>query len=254
MDHEDKYYSNLEQLYVHNVYESMSSHYEEFFDGSSRKSQTDGRVNRTNNSDVNGGKKKKSFRSRQVYRAWPKVKKFIRKLEPDSLLADVGCGEGKYLNLNNRILSIGSDRSSSLCQLAANSQQASTNGNQLVVCDNLTLPFRSGLFDAVISIGVIHHLSSAKRRIRAVQELNRILRPGGKIMIYVWAMEQLSRTVNNDYIFICISTSNKLEFFLCFFFKFNSQDVLVPLLNTKPAKKPQNAHENLQRSKILHFE
>lgn len=41
---------------------------------------------------------------------------------------------------------------------------------------------------------------------------------------------------------------------MCFFLKFNSQDVLVPLLNTKPAIEPQNAHENLQRSKILHFE
>lgn len=209
MDREDKYYSNLEQLYVHNVYESISSHYEEYFDkGSSRKSQSDCRVNTTNNTDVNGGKKKKSLKRKQVYRAWPKVKKFILKLEPDSLLADVGCGEGKYLNLNNQILSIGSDRSSSLCQLAANSQQACTNGNQLVVCDNLTLPFRSGLFDAVISIGVIHHFSSAQRRIKAVQELNRILRPGGRIMIYVWAMEQLSRTVNNSYLDLYI-TSNK---------------------------------------------
>jgi hypothetical protein len=35
-----------------------------------------------------------------------------------------------------------------------------------------------------------------------------------------------------------------------FSLKFNSQDVLVPLLNAKPVKQSKNAHENLQRSKI----
>jgi alkylated DNA repair protein alkB family protein 8 len=59
----------------------------------------------------------------------------------------------------------------------------------------MALPFRSDLFDAVISIGVIHHLSAEKRRVRAVQELARILKPNGCIMIYVWAMEQRARKV-----------------------------------------------------------
>ena len=58
---------------------------------------------------------------------------------------------------------------------------------------------RSDFFDAVISIGVIHHFSTEKRRIRAVEELARILKPGGKIMIYVWALEQKLRKVINLY-------------------------------------------------------
>ena len=60
---------------------------------------------------------------------------------------------------------------------------------------NVLIAIRSGLFDAVISIGVIHHFSSLKRRIKAVQELARVMRPGAKIMIYVWAMEQRLRKV-----------------------------------------------------------
>lgn len=67
--------------------------------------------------------------------------------------------------------------------------------HEVAVCDNLKLPYKDGCFDAVISIGVIHHFASTKRRIKALQELGRILRPGGKMLVYVWAMEQDERKV-----------------------------------------------------------
>jgi ubiquinone/menaquinone biosynthesis C-methylase UbiE len=96
-------------------------------------------------------------------------------------------------------LSIGSDRSNVLCSLAASKHappyESINNQNQILICDNLSLPFRSNLFDAVISIGVIHHLSAEKRRIRGLKELSRVLKPDGKIMVYVWAMEQRIRKV-----------------------------------------------------------
>ena len=97
-------------------------------------------------------------------------------------------------------MSIGSDRSNALCRLASvkyppPAHQHVNNQNQILVCDNLALPFRSDLFDAVISIGVIHHLSAEKRRIRALQELTRILKPNGQLLICVWAMEQRVRKV-----------------------------------------------------------
>lgn len=76
-------------------------------------------------------------------------------------------------------------------------------GNDVSLADNLHLPYQSDSFDAVISIGVIHHLTNVERRIAAIRELARILRPGGKLMIYVWALEQRLR-------------------------KFDAQDVLIP--------------------------
>ncbi|XP_041457114.1 uncharacterized protein LOC121409278 [Lytechinus variegatus] len=72
-----------------------------------------------------------------------------------------------------------------------------------MVCDNLRLPYRSNCFDAVISIAVVHHFATVERRIQAIQELARICRPGGLVMIYVWALEQKQR-------------------------QFDAQDVLVP--------------------------
>ncbi|KAJ3385834.1 Alkylated DNA repair protein alkB 8, partial [Chytriomyces hyalinus] len=44
--------------------------------------------------------------------------------------------------------------------------------------------------DFVISIAVIHHFSSFERRVAAVKDLVRTIRPGGKILIFVWALEQ----------------------------------------------------------------
>ena len=57
------------------------------------------------------------------------------------------------------------------------------------------------MFDAVISIGVVHHFCSQDRRVAAIQELVRIMRPGGKLMLYVWAYEQKHRKVGNLIIF-----------------------------------------------------
>ncbi|XP_062069545.1 probable tRNA methyltransferase 9B isoform X3 [Lepus europaeus] len=40
---------------------------------------------------------------------------------------------------------------------------------------------------------IIHHFSTKQRRIRAIKEMARVLVPGGRLMIYVWAMEQKNR-------------------------------------------------------------
>jgi len=58
------------------------------------------------------------------------------------------------------------------------------------VADSLKLPLRSGHFDAVISIAVVHHFSTVSLRVQAISEMLRILKPGGTLLIYVWAYEQ----------------------------------------------------------------
>eukprot|EP01135_Chromosphaera_perkinsii_P003800 Nk52_evm46s255 gene=Nk52_evmTU46s255 len=119
------------------------------------------------------------------YKAWPLVQKFVEDMPPGSLWADVGCGNGKYLFLNNKLsYAIGSDKSEGLVSVCGERKF------EVMVCDNLCLPYRSGCFDFVISIAVIHHFSSPERRLNAIKEMTRLLRPGGKILIFVWAFEQ----------------------------------------------------------------
>ncbi|XP_072171282.1 uncharacterized protein [Diadema setosum] len=131
------------------------------------------------------------------YKAWPRVKEFLLELEPGSIVADVGCGNGKYLGINNRTFKVGCDCCANLVEISVR------RGHEAMVCDNLRLPYRDSCFDAVISIAVVHHFATVERRVQAIQELARICRPGGLVMIYVWALEQKHR-------------------------QFDAQDVLVP--------------------------
>ncbi|MEE6461923.1 hypothetical protein FKM82_001449 [Ascaphus truei] len=147
-------------------------------------------------------------------KAWPKVRQFILDQKPGSLIVDIGCGTGKYLSVNSDVYNLGSDYCESLVEIARN------NRHEVMVCDNLNLPFRDQCFDTVISIGVIHHFSTKQRRIQAIKEMARILLPGGQIMLYVWAMEQKNRRFEKQDVFVpwnkallsrCPSETNQSE-------------------------------------------
>ena len=56
------------------------------------------------------------------------------------------------------------------------------------MCDTMHLPFRKNVFDFAISIAVIHHLSTPQHRLKALEQLVSILKVGGRLLVYVWAM------------------------------------------------------------------
>ena len=47
---------------------------------------------------------------RTRYKPWPRVAEFLQQCPLASLVADVGCGNGKYLDVSKEIYCIGSDR------------------------------------------------------------------------------------------------------------------------------------------------
>ncbi|XP_043825536.1 probable tRNA methyltransferase 9B isoform X2 [Dromiciops gliroides] len=153
--------AQLERQHVHEVYKSTAAYF----------------------SDLQG-------------KAWPRVRQFLLEQKPGSLVADIGCGTGKYLRVNNQVYKLGCDYCGPLVDIAH------SRGCEVLVCDNLRLPFRECSFDAIISIGVIHHFSTMQRRARAIQEMARVLAPGGRIMIYVWAMEKNHRHFDKQDVFI----------------------------------------------------
>ncbi|KOC60878.1 Putative methyltransferase KIAA1456 [Habropoda laboriosa] len=130
-------------------------------------------------------------------RHWPRIYQFLEELEPGALVCDIGCGNGKYLSVNHSIFKVGVDRCKRFTDIAREKE------NEVLICDNLALPFRDESFDAVLSIAVVHHFATTERRVHALKELARVLRIGGRLVISVWAMEQRHR-------------------------KFESQDVLIP--------------------------
>ncbi|KAK7853209.1 trna (carboxymethyluridine(34)-5-o)-methyltransferase, partial [Quercus suber] len=115
---------------------------------------------------------------------WPKVATFLSSLPSGSLILDAGCGNGKYLGLNPDCFFIGCDISAPLIKICAD------RGHEVLVADAVNLPYKTGFGDAAISIAVLHHLSTEIRRKKAIEELVRVVKKGGLVLITVWAVEQ----------------------------------------------------------------
>ncbi|XP_012629167.2 tRNA (carboxymethyluridine(34)-5-O)-methyltransferase ALKBH8 isoform X1 [Microcebus murinus] len=155
----DKEASQLEQEHVHQVYEEIARHF-----------------------------------SSTRHSPWPLIVEFLEALPSGSIVADIGCGNGKYLGINKELYMMGCDRSQNLVDICREKHF------QAFVCDALAVPVRSGSCDACISIAVIHHFATVERRVAALQELVRLLRPGGKALVYVWAMEQEYKKQKSKYL------------------------------------------------------
>ncbi|XP_019634528.1 PREDICTED: alkylated DNA repair protein alkB homolog 8-like [Branchiostoma belcheri] len=125
---------------------------------------------------------------------WPRVVDFLKTEPVGALVVDVGCGNGKYLGANKDVYSLGNDRSSGLANICRDRQL------EVFVCDAMSVPVRTGAVDAAISIAVIHHFCTQERRLKAVKELARLLKPGGRALIYVWAFEQEYKNVKSNYL------------------------------------------------------
>ncbi|KAL8617113.1 hypothetical protein ACOMHN_014283 [Nucella lapillus] len=128
------------------------------------------------------------------HKPWPQIAQFLMEQEPGSILVDIGCGNGKYFGVNPHLCQIGSDRSLNLATIVQ------SRGFPVFVGDVLAIPLRSGSVDVGLCIAVIHHLSTKARRRHAIEELVRILRPGGCVLIYVWAQEQQKDNQKSTYL------------------------------------------------------
>ena len=121
------------------------------------------------------------------YKAWPRVVDFVAALPPHSLIADLGCGNGKIAphcrDAGHAV--IGCDFSIELLHIAR-----SQLGLEAQAADVMALPYRDESFDAALSIAVLHHVSTPERRRLLVAETMRVLRPGGRALFYAWAAEQ----------------------------------------------------------------
>lgn len=73
----------IEREHVHQVYDNIASHF-----------------------------------SHTRHHAWPIVTEFLQQLAIGSIVADIGCGNGKYIHVNDAISVIGSDRSLPLLKCA----------------------------------------------------------------------------------------------------------------------------------------
>lgn len=117
-------------------------------------------------------------------RIWTCVKIFLDSFQSNSLLLDVGCGNGKNMLYRKDLFFKGIDFSIKLVEICKNK-------NLDVQESTMTkIPFNNNTFDGIIMIASYHHLSTDLERKETLNEIYRILKKGGRVLIVVWAMEQ----------------------------------------------------------------
>jgi len=91
-------------------------------------------------------------------------------------ILDLGCAKGRFVQaLSMRgARMVGVDPAWSLLRAAA------PHGSPLVQSSATSLPFASGVFDALVCVEVVEHIPDIDR---AVAEMSRVLRPGGRAIL-----------------------------------------------------------------------
>lgn len=106
---------------------------------------------------------------------------------------DIGCGAGTNVlwYAHQMYDTVGVDLAPGAVQAAVKRQRADplTTRARFTVGDALALPFRTAAFDVVSDVGCFHALP-IPRRPDYVRELSRVLRPGGKALLLVFAREE----------------------------------------------------------------
>ena len=113
-------------------------------------------------------------------------------LAPDDLrgatVLDAGCGMGRYLRVAaewGAATVVGVDLSRAV--EAARDLNAEHSNVVVAQADLFRTPFASGTFDQIYSLGVLDHTPDPRR---AFLELARLLRPGGRIAVWVYHRER----------------------------------------------------------------
>ncbi len=99
-------------------------------------------------------------------------------------ILDAGCGTGinlKYLQILGDVYGLDISKNALIF--------SRTRGSHSLICGSVDkLPFKNELFDLVLALDVIEHMDD---EISAVREINRVLKPGGRLIITVPAFQFL---------------------------------------------------------------
>lgn len=128
---------------------------------------------------------------------------------------DIGCGNGRLLQIFQDIDYTGIDASGELITEAKKNYP----NDKFYVYDALRMPLPTNHFDKAYAIAVLHHIPSRELRLQFLKEAKRVLRQNGLLILTVWNLwnwQGLGLILK--YLFLKILGRSKLDF----------QDVFVP--------------------------
>lgn len=127
-------------------------------------------------------------------RHWPllqhELESMARRWEHGKL-ANLGCGHGAdFLPFRHGFELTGLDHSQGMLHQARRYMARHGFRAALVCADLCHLPFADNSFDCAVAVAGYHHIETKDGRRHALDELCRVLRPGGEAFISVWNREQ----------------------------------------------------------------
>ena len=162
----------------------------------------------------------KHFSDTRVYK-WSWVNDFLESLETNSLVYDLGCGNGRNMLYNN-INFIGIDNCKNFISIC---KEKKLN----VINSNITnIPLNNNSADAIMCIAVFHHLYTRENRLKALLEMKRLIKSGGKILLSVWSIKQpkkTRRTFNNYGNNIVLYNTNNGKIYERFYYIFDIDEI-----------------------------
>ena len=102
-------------------------------------------------------------------------------------LLNIGCAHGPdFLPFEGSFDLYGVDFSTEMLKFARKYSQKFQFAVNLSLADASHLPYPDETFDWAISVATYHHIKGKKERQAALNELRRVLKPGGEAFITVW--------------------------------------------------------------------
>ncbi|MBL7156324.1 MAG: class I SAM-dependent methyltransferase [Candidatus Pacebacteria bacterium] len=182
---------------------------------------------------------------------WKELEYFLQFVSGGESVLDLGCGNGRLLNLfkDKNIIYVGIDNSEKLIKIAEKNQKATTappnhpfkgkdyitkikNQNEkskfkktkFIIGNGLDLPFENNCFDKIFSIAVLHHIPSPKFRLEFLKQAKRVLKPNGLLILTVWNLyHKKYLKYHLKYFFLKLTGKSKLDF----------KDIFYPWKNQK---------------------
>jgi ubiquinone/menaquinone biosynthesis C-methylase UbiE len=121
---------------------------------------------------------------------WPAVERFVEGSEEVDVGLDLGCGNARHAAVlatrAERVVGIDASRA----VLDAARERRKSEGFPVALCqaDATRLPLAPSTVDLAVYIATIHHLPNHEMRIGSLDELARVLAPGGRALVSAWSV------------------------------------------------------------------